>query len=63
MARCCPDCSPACQESGIALAQVADRGDQWWGAPFDDGIDTQAAIFGGDECCPDCAWCPTCQGG
>ena len=40
----------------------ADLGDGWWGQPFDDGINTQAAIFWGDECCAECSWCPICQG-
>ena len=58
---CCPDCSPQCQLSGLAR-QTADLGDGWWGQPFDDGINTQAAIFWGDECCAECSWCPDLPG-
>lgn len=60
---CCPDCSPQCQLTGMALGQLAGFADGWWGEPFSGGVNTQAAVFWADECCPDCAFCPICQGG
>lgn len=59
---CCPDCSPYCQDTSLAVGQVRGGGDDWWGQPFDGGVNAEAAIFWGDECCPNCATCPTCQG-
>lgn len=48
---------------GLAVGQMGDFGGGWLSAPFGDGgIDTEAAVFWGDECCPDCSACPTCQG-
>jgi len=46
----------------LVLGQVRGTGDDWWGEPFDDGFNSQAATFFGDGCCPDCAVCPICQG-
>lgn len=61
---CCPDCTPSCQTSGLVMGQVWGRGDGWWGQPFgDDGPNTEAMVFWGDGCCPDCAECTICQGG
>ncbi len=60
---CCPDCSPDCQTTGLAMGQAWGRGDSWLGKPFDDdGINTEAAVFWGDDCCPDCWRCPICNG-
>ncbi|MBK6763045.1 MAG: hypothetical protein IPG68_07105 [Micrococcales bacterium] len=58
---CCPDCSPQCQLTGLATGQAMGQGDGWWGQPFDDGFNVEAAVFWGDECCPDCSRCPICQ--
>lgn len=44
------------------MGQAWGRGDDWWGQPFGgDGPNTQAMVFWGDSCCPDCERCPTCQ--
>ncbi len=60
---CCPDCSPDCQVTGLAMGQAWGRGDSWLGKPFDDdGINAEAAVFWGDDCCPDCWCCPICNG-
>ena len=60
---CCPDCTPGCQLTGLASGQAWGRGDDWWGQPFgDEGPNTQALVFWGDECCPDCATCSICHG-
>lgn len=47
--------------TGLAVGQYGDFGDGWAGAPFDDGINAEAAVFWGDECCPRCSTCATCQ--
>lgn len=60
---CCPDCAVGCQITGLAGGQAWGGGDGWWGQPFgDDGPNTEAMAFWGDECCPDCSRCPICQG-
>lgn len=60
---CCPDCVPGCQITGLAMGLVGGHGDDWWGQPFgDDGPNTEAMVFWGDECCPACGQCPICQG-
>jgi hypothetical protein len=62
VARCCPDCTGACQVTGLAMGQAWGRGDDWWGQPFGgDGPNSEAMVFWGDECCPQCASCPICQ--
>lgn len=59
---CCPDCVQGCQLTGLAMGQAWGRGDDWWGQPFGDaGANTEAMVFWGDGCCPDCATCPICQ--
>lgn len=59
---CCPDCTPGCQVTGLAMGQAWGRGDDWWGQPFgDDGANVEAMVFWGDDCCVDCATCPICQ--
>ena len=59
---CCPDCSPQCQMTGLAVGQHGDFGAGDQGPPYDGGLNAQSAVFWGDECCPDCPWCPICQG-
>lgn len=60
---CCPECTPGCQFTGLVSGQAWGRGDGWWGQPFgDDGPNTEAMVFWGDDCCPDCSRCQTCQG-
>jgi hypothetical protein len=60
---CCPDCTPGCQITGLAMGQAWGQGDDWWGQPFgDDGPNSEAMVFWGDGCCPDCSQCPICQG-
>ncbi len=58
---CCPDCSPHCQLTGLATGQAMGQGGGWWGQPYHDGFNVEAAVFWGDECCPDCSRCPICQ--
>lgn len=61
---CCPDCTPGCQLTGLAMGQAWGRGDDWWGQPFgDDGPNTEAMVFWGDGCCADCEQCPICKDG
>lgn len=60
--RCCPACAPGCQVTGLAMGQAWGQGDAWWGRPFDEeGANTEAMAFWGDDCCPNCADCPICQ--
>lgn len=60
---CCPECTAGCQVTGLAMGQAGGHGDGWWGQPFgDDGVNTEAMVFWGDECCPACRQCPICQG-
>lgn len=60
--RCCPDCTPGCQVTGLSMGQAWGHGDDWWGQPFgDDGPNTEAMVFWGDGCCAECEQCPICQ--
>jgi hypothetical protein len=45
------------------MGQGWGREEGWWGQPFgDNGPDSEAMVFWGDECCPACDTCPICQG-
>jgi hypothetical protein len=60
---CCPDCSPYCQDTSLAVGQArATASEGWWAEPFDGEANIDAVVFWGDECCPQCATCPVCQG-
>lgn len=60
---CCSDCAPGCQIAGLATGQAWGRGDGWLARPFgDEGPNSEAMAFWGDDCCPDCGRCPICQG-